>query len=84
MNKIIFFIVIIGVSMINQVSANVYEFNFTSIDGKIIKLSNFKGKPMMIVNTASLCGFTNQYSDIEKLFQNYSNKDLYGKGSLDY
>ena len=56
--------------MINQVNANVYEFNFTSINGKIIKLSDFKGKPILIINTASLCGFTNQYSDIEKLFKN--------------
>ncbi|MDA9973397.1 glutathione peroxidase [Alphaproteobacteria bacterium] len=62
--------------MINQVNANVYKFNFTSIDGKIIKLSNFKGKPMIIVNTASLCGFTNQYGDIEQLFQNYADKGL--------
>jgi len=38
--------------MINQVTANVYEFKFTSIDGKIIKLSDFKGKPLIIINTA--------------------------------
>ena len=62
--------------MINQVTANVYEFKFTSIDGKIIKLSDFKGKPLVIINTASLCGFTNQYSDIERLFKNYADKDL--------
>ena len=75
-NKLFFFLLIIGVSMINQVNANVYEFSFTSIDGKIIKLSDFKGKPIVIINTASLCGFTNQYSDIEKLFKNYAHKDL--------
>ena len=62
--------------MINQVTANVYEFKFTSIDGEIIKLSDFKGKPLVIINTASLCGFTNQYSDIERLFKNYADKDL--------
>jgi glutathione peroxidase len=77
MNKFFFFLtIIIGVSMINQVTANVYEFKFTSIDGKIIKLSDFKGKPMVIINTASLCGFTNQYSDIERLFKDYVDKDL--------
>ena len=75
-NKLFFFLLIIGVSMINQVNANVYEFSFTSIDGKIIKLSDFKGKPIVIINTASLCGFTSQYSDIEKLFKNYADKDL--------
>ncbi|MDC1375939.1 glutathione peroxidase [bacterium] len=64
--------------MINQVNANtnVYKFNFTSIDGEIIKLKDFKGKPLMIINTASLCGFTNQYSDIEKIFKTYADKDL--------
>ena len=75
-NKLFFFLLMIGVSIINQVNANVYEFSFTSIDGKIIKLSDFKGKPIVIINTASLCGFTNQYSDIEKLFKNYADKDL--------
>ena len=35
--------------MINQVNANVYEFNFTSINGKIIKLSDFKGKPILSI-----------------------------------
>ena len=76
MNKSLFLTIIIGILMINQVTANVYEFKFTSIDGEIIKLSDFKGKPIVIINTASLCGFTNQYSDIEQLFKNYADKDL--------
>ena len=76
MNKSLFLTIIIGILMIKQVTANVYEFKFTSIDGEIIKLSDFKGKPLVIINTASLCGFTNQYSDIEQLFKNYADKDL--------
>ena len=76
MNKILFFIIIIGILMINKVNANVYEFNFISIDGKMIKLGDFKGKPLVVINTASLCGFTSQYGDIEKLFQNYADKGL--------
>ena len=76
MNKSFFLTIIIGILMINQVTANVYEFKFTSIDGEIIKLSDFKGKPLVIINTASLCGFTNQYNDIERLFKNYADKDL--------
>ena len=43
-----------------EVQANVYQFNFKSIDGKEINLNDFKGKPIFIVNTASLCGFTYQ------------------------
>ena len=77
MNKtLIFFLVIIGISMINKVSANAYKYSFTSIDGKVINLKEFMGKPILIVNTASLCGFTNQYEDIESLYGMYKKVDL--------
>ena len=77
MNKIlIYMIIIIGVSMTSNLNANVYQFNFKSIDGKEINLSDFKGKPIFIVNTASLCGFTNQYRDIESLHQKYKKDGL--------
>ena len=62
--------------MSSKVYANVYQFNFKSIDGKEINLSDFKGKPIFIVNTASLCGFTNQYRDIESLHQKYKKDGL--------
>ena len=44
-------------------SANIdaHKFKFRLIDGNEIKLIDFKGKPIFIINTASLCGFTNQY-----------------------
>ena len=57
--------------MTSKINASVYEFSFNSIDGKEINLNNFKGKPIFIVNTASLCGFTYPYSDIETLYQKY-------------
>ena len=77
MNKtLIFFLIIIGISMINKANANAYNYSFTSIDGKIINLSEFYGKPILIINTASLCGFTNQYNDIELLYNNYKKDDL--------
>ena len=75
MNKILIYIMI-GVLMSSKVYANVYQFNFKSIDGKEINLSDFKGKPIFIVNTASLCGFTNQYRDIESLHQKYKKDGL--------
>ena len=65
-----------GIFMNSSVNANVYQFNFNSIDGKKINLNNFKGKPIFIVNTASLCGFTYQYSDIESLYQKYKKDGL--------
>ena len=77
MNKIFtFFLIIIGIAMINKVSANAYKFSFNSIDGKIVNLKEFKGKPILIINTASLCGFTNQYADIESLYDNYKEDGL--------
>ena len=77
MNKtLIFFLIIIGISMISKANANAYKYSFTSIDGKMINLSEFYGKPILIINTASLCGFTNQYKDIELLYNKYKKDDL--------
>jgi len=50
---------------------SVYDFSIKTIDGKTVKLSKFKGKKMLIVNTASKCGYTPQYEDLEKLHQQY-------------
>lgn len=54
---------------------SIYDFNFTSIEGKKIEMSSFKGKYVLIVNTASACGFTKQYKDLQALHQQYG-KDL--------
>ena len=62
--------------MATNVHANIYNFSFTSIEGKKINLKEFKGKPILIVNTASLCGFTYQYSDIEALHKKYKKDGL--------
>lgn len=53
----------------------IYDYTFKTIDGKEVKLSKFKGKKILIVNTASKCGYTPQYEDLEKLHQRYG-KDL--------
>jgi len=52
---------------------SIYDFSFTSIDGKEIKLSDFRGKNILIVNTASKCGFTKQYKDLQALNDEYGN-----------
>jgi glutathione peroxidase len=54
----------------------VYDFEAQQIDGKPVSLSNFKGKPMLIVNTASACGYTPQFAGLEKLYEEYSSKGL--------
>ena len=59
-----------------KTKGRVYEFEMTNIDGKATKLSKYKGHPLLIVNTASLCGFTPQYTDLEALHQKYQGKGL--------
>ena len=66
--------------LLEKASANysklVYDFEFNSIDGNKIKLSNFKNKVLVIVNVASRCGYTPQYEDLQILWSNYKNKNL--------
>src|ERR1700749_5146441 len=53
---------------------SVYDFKVSGLDGKTIDLAKFKGKKLLIVNTASKCGFTPQYADLEKLYEQYKDK----------
>ena len=53
-----------------------YDFKINSITGDQIDLKDFKGKPILIVNTASYCGFTKQYNDMQELWEKYRDKGL--------
>ena len=55
---------------------NAYSYEFTSIEGNFIKLSDYKDKVIIVVNVASRCGYTTQYKDLQKLWLKYKNKDL--------
>jgi len=51
-----------------------YNLEANSIKGEALKMDKFKGKKILLVNVASKCGLTPQYSDLEKLYQKYSDK----------
>ena len=55
-------------------SATVYDFTVKTIDGKDVNLSQYKGKKMLIVNTASECGYTPQYKELEELYKKHGDK----------
>jgi glutathione peroxidase len=58
----------------SRVSA--HAFAFTALDGKEIRLGDYAGKPILIVNTASLCGYTPQYAGLQALWQRYGARGL--------
>ncbi len=53
-----------------------YDFKIESITGEVIDLNEFQNKVVLITNTASYCGFTKQYSDLQKLWQKYKEEGL--------
>ncbi|PVY41086.1 glutathione peroxidase [Pontibacter virosus] len=55
-------------------SSNFYSFKVESLEGKEIDLSKYKGKKVLVVNTASECGYTPQYADLQKLHETHGDK----------
>lgn len=55
---------------------SIYDFKAKKIDGSEISLEQYRSKVMLIVNVASKCGFTNQYSGLQKLHEKYSSRGL--------
>ena len=56
------------------VSGSLYDFKIAGLNGKEVDFRQYKGKYVMIVNTASKCGFTPQYADLQKLHEQYNSK----------
>tara|TARA_A100001011_G_C13848786_1_gene649983 strand:- start:58 stop:600 length:543 start_codon:yes stop_codon:yes gene_type:complete len=67
---------ILFISSVVSAQTGTVEFSFKSIDGGNISLNDYIGKAILITNTASRCGFTNQYSDLEELHRAYRDRGL--------
>ena len=57
-------------------SNNAYDFDFVSIEGDAMPLAGFEGRPLLVVNTASFCGYTPQYEGLQSLWSRYRDKGL--------
>ena len=74
-NYLLLLIFTIMFSFFNKVDAKYeklfFELNIKGIDGKELDLNQFKGKTILLVNVASKCGFTKQYTDLQSLYEKY-------------
>ena len=73
---ITFLLMFFYVSIGNTKNMTIYDFSFEDIDGNQVNLDKFRGKPIFMVNTASRCGYTPQYENLQSLFVNYKDTDL--------
>ena len=76
MNWLIRIISIVIIMTGTSMAQNLYNFSITDIDGNVINLNEFQGKPILLVNTASRCGFTKQYANLSNLHREYLDKNL--------
>jgi len=77
MKKILYILAAIcGISCSNDMSTTIYDFKAQNNKGQEVDFASFKGKVLLVVNTASQCGFTPQYDGLEALYQQYKDKGL--------
>lgn len=69
-------IILSVLSGLQSQDTNFYSFTVETIDGEEISLEKFKGKKVLVVNVASKCGFTKQYADLQKLYEEYGGDDF--------
>ena len=54
----------------------IYDFSVKKVNGQLQLMEEYKGKPLIIVNTASKCGFTGQFKELQELYEEYKDQDL--------
>ena len=74
--KLLLKVIILFFSSVAPALTDATQFSFKSIDGGSLDMGAYQGKAVLVTNTASRCGFTNQYSHLEKLHKSYKDKGL--------
>ncbi len=75
-NKIVFLILSVMFAGMLQAQTGFYTFKVTGIDGKEFDMSSLKGKKVLVVNVASKCGLTPQYTKLQELYEKYGDKNF--------
>jgi glutathione peroxidase len=65
-----------GIALGNETATTVYNFSASLLNGQTLNLGDFRGRVLLIVNTASQCGFTPQYAGLERLYESYRDRGL--------
>lgn len=65
---------LVSLFLLSSAKTSIYKFKIPALEGGIINMESFKGKKILIVNTASKCGFTPQLEELQKLQEQYKNK----------
>jgi glutathione peroxidase len=75
--KSIFLCFLLGMTVMANAGCNaLYDHQFTTLEGKIFNLCDYQSKPILVVNTASKCGFTPQFEALEGLYREYKSQGL--------
>ena len=73
MRKLLVLLALVGTTLM-ATEKTIYDFTLNSIDGQATPLSNFKGKVVLLVNVASRCGYTPQYTALESIYEKYKSR----------